>query len=174
MADKVTFAVSCTPQEELSTENSTTTYVIASEVNKSLGGSGTATVSAYNGIAADQGYLNATVNYLEAPDGAGNEVQISSESSASFVFIKNTGHIWGGDATTLGDADTSATLKVTTNSGAILISNLAAGEAIVLKGKQSGSGATIVASGIEVETVLANGAETSGGNHLAVEYLVVD
>ena len=173
MADKVTFAVSCTPQEELSTENSTTTYVIASEVNKSLGGSGTATVSAYNGIAADQGYLNATVNYLEAPDGAGNEVQISSESSASFVFIKNTGHIFS-SATVLGDADISATLKVTTNSGAILISNLAAGEAIVLKGKQSGSGATIVASGIEVETVLSNGAETSGGNHLAVEYLVVD
>tara|TARA_B100000315_G_C14324626_1_gene472383 strand:- start:83 stop:604 length:522 start_codon:yes stop_codon:yes gene_type:complete len=173
MADKVTFAVSCTPQEELSTENSTTTYVIASEVNKSLGGSGTATCASYAGTAANQGYLNATVNYLEAPDGAGNEVQISSESSASFVFIKNTGHIFS-SATVLGDADTSATLKVTTNSGAILISNLAAGEAIVLKGKQSGSGATIVASGIEVETVLSNGAETSGGNHLAVEYLVVD
>jgi|TARA_Y100000296_G_C5019792_1_gene179274 hypothetical protein len=173
MADKVTFAVSCTPQEELSTENSTTTYVIASEVNKSLGGSGTATCASYAGTAANQGYLNATVNYLEAPDGAGNEVAISSESSASFVFIKNTGHIFS-SATVLGDADTSATLKVTTNSGAILISNLAAGEAIVLKGKQSGSGATIVASGIEVETVLSNGAETSGGNHLAVEYLVVD
>ena len=174
MADSVRFSVYCTPVEELIDENSGERSVLASEIGKSLGGSGTATVSAYNGTAANQGYLNATVNYLEAPDGAGNEVAISSESSASFVFIKNTGHIWGGDATTLGDADTSATLKVTTNSGAILISNLAAGEAIVLKGKQSGSGATIVASGIEVETVLANGAETSGGNHLAVEYLVVD
>jgi len=174
MADSVKFSVNCTPVEELTDENSGTHSVVASEVGKSLGGSGTATVDAYDGTAANQGYLNATVNYLEAPDGAGNEVAISSESSASFVFIKNTGHIWGGDATTLGDADTSATLKVTTNSGAILISNLAAGEAIVLKGKQSGSGATIVASGIEVETVLSNGAETSGGNHLAVEYLVVD
>tara|TARA_R100000789_G_C2993937_1_gene146889 strand:+ start:579 stop:1100 length:522 start_codon:yes stop_codon:yes gene_type:complete len=173
MADKVTFAVSCTPQEELSTENSTTTYVIASEVNKSLGGSGTATCASYAGTAANQGYLNATVNYLEAPDGAGNEVQISSESSASFVFIKNTGHVFS-SATVLGDAETSLTLKVTTNSGAILISLLAAGEAIVLKGRQSGSGAVIVASGIKVETVLSNGADTSDGNHLAVEYLVVD
>ena len=173
MADSVRFSVYCTPVEELTDENSGERSVLASEIGKSLGGSGTATVSAYNGIAADQGYLNATVNYLEAPDGAGNEVRISSESSASFVFIKNTGHVFS-SATVLGDAETSLTLKVTTNSGAILISLLAAGEAIVLKGRQSGSGAVIVASGIKVETVLSNGADTSDGNHLAVEYLVVD
>ena len=89
MADKVTFAVSCTPQEELTNENSGTTYVIASEVNKSLGGSGTATCASYAGTAADQGYLNATVNYMEAIDSA-DTTDISSEGTATFVFIKNT------------------------------------------------------------------------------------
>ena len=36
MADKVTYAVSCTPQEELTNENSGTTFVIASEVNTTV------------------------------------------------------------------------------------------------------------------------------------------
>ena len=68
MADKVTYAISCTPQEELTNENGGTQYVIASEVNKGLGGSGESVVADYAGTASNQGYLNATVNYLEAID----------------------------------------------------------------------------------------------------------
>ena len=70
MADKVSFGVTCTPQEELTNENSGTHYVMASEVNTSLGGSGQATCASYAGTAANQGYLNATVNYLEGVDSA--------------------------------------------------------------------------------------------------------
>ena len=84
MADKVTYSVSCTPQEELTNENSGTIYVIASEVNKSLGGSGTATCASYAGTADNQGYLNATVNYREAIDSA-DTTDISSESSAKSI-----------------------------------------------------------------------------------------
>ena len=58
MADKVTYAISCTPQEELTDENSGTRYVLASEVGKSLGGSGVATAASYGGTADNQGYLN--------------------------------------------------------------------------------------------------------------------
>ena len=165
MADKVTFAVSCTPQEELTNENSGTIYVIASEVNKSLGGSGAATCASYDGTAANQGYLNATVNYMEAIDSA-DTTDISDEGTATFVFIKNTGYTFI-SATVLGDA-LSKSLKVM--SGTTLISVLDAGEAIVLKDDNAG----IACTGIHVRTVDTDGSNNTSAGHLAVEYLVVD
>ena len=165
MADKVTFAVGCTPQEELTNENSGTIYVIASEVNKSLGGSGAATCDSYAGTAANQGYLNATVNYMEAIDSA-DTTDISAEGTATFVFIKNTGYTFS-SATALGDA-LSKSLKVM--SGTTLISVLDAGEAIVLKDDNAG----IACTGIHVRTVDTDGNNNASAGHLAVEYLVVD
>ena len=165
MADKVTFAVSCTPQEELTNENSGTTYVIASEVNKSLGGSGTATCASYAGTAANQGYLNATVNYMEALDSA-DTTDISAEGTATFVFIKNTGYTFS-SATALG-ALLAKSLKVM--SGTTLISVLDAGEAIVLKDDNAG----IACTGIHVRTVDTDGSNNTSAGHLAVEYLIVD
>ena len=58
MADKVTYSVSCTPQEELTDENSGSHYVMSGEVGRSLGGSGVATAASFGGTAAAQGYLN--------------------------------------------------------------------------------------------------------------------
>jgi len=166
MADKVTFAVSCTPQEELSTENSTTTYVIASEVNKSLGGSGTATCASYAGTAANQGYLNATVNYFEGLDSA-DDTDLSSESSATFIFIKNTGFTFS-SATALGAALSKA-LKIMAPGGTTLISILDPGEAIVLKDDNAG-----LDGRFHVRTVDLDGSNNTSAGHLAVEYLVVD
>lgn len=171
MADSVRYSVSCTPVEEVTDENSQTHTVLASEIKSALGGSGTATVADYSASAANQGYKDAAVNYKEAPDGGGGEVAISSESTASFLFIKNTGFVFS-SATVLGDSDSSRLVKVTANSGAIILSCLDAGEAIILKGLQATG--TIDASGIKIETVNSDGSEASGGNHLAVEYLVVD
>lgn len=165
MADKVTYAISCTPQEELTNENGGTQYVIASEVNKGLGGSGEAVVANYAGTKENQGYLDATVNYLEAIDSA-NTTDISAESTASFVFIKNTGYTYG-TATTLGPALDKA-LKVM--SGTTLLSVLDKGEAIVLKDDNRG----IDCTGIHVRTVDLNGGDNGSAGHLAVEYLVVD
>ena len=166
MADKVTFAVSCTPQEELSTENSTTTYVIASEVNKSLGGSGTATCASYAGTAANQGYLNATVNYFEGLDSA-DDTDLSSESSATFIFIKNTGFTFS-SATALGAALSKA-LKIMAPGGTTLISILDPGEAIVLKDDNAG-----LDGRFHVRTVDLDGSNNTSAGHLAVEYLIVD
>lgn len=165
MADKVTYAISCTPQEELTDENSGTRYVLASEVGKSLGGSGVATAASYGGTADNQGYLNQAVNYREADDN-NNTTNISGESTATFVFIKNTGYTYS-SATALGVALDKA---VKVMSGTTLISVLDPGEAIVLKDDNAG----IDCGGIHVRTVNLNGADNSSAGHLAVEYLVVD
>jgi len=166
MADKVTFAVSCTPQEELSTENSTTTYVIASEVNKTLGGSGTATCASYAGTAANQGYLNATVNYFEGLDSA-DDTDLSSEATATFIFIKNTGYTFS--STTALGASLSKALKIMAPGGTTIISVLDPGEAIILKDDNAG-----LDGRFHVRTVDLDGSDNTSAGHLAVEYLIVD
>ncbi len=171
MADKVRYAVSVTPLEDITDEQSNTYTVISGEVGQSLGGSGEAPVVDYSASAANQGYKDGAVNYLEAPDGAGGEVAISSESSASFVFIKNTGFVFS-SATVLGAANTTRRVKVTVNSGAIILAILGAGECFIMPVPDITT--PIVASGVKVETVDSDGSEAAGGIHLAVEYLVVD
>jgi hypothetical protein len=104
MAGKIRFAVSATPIETLTDENSGTHDVIAGEVLKQLGGSGESlALTAYNGAAANQGYLNATVNYKSADYTAGGAKL--TNTIPDFIFIKNTGHIFS-SATVLGAVST--------------------------------------------------------------------
>ena len=165
MSDTIRYAISVEPREELTDENGNTKTVISGEVYKSLGGSGVAAMTAYNGSAADQGYLNATVNYLEAID-SDDTTDISAEATASFVFIKNTGFTFS-SATALGDALTKS-LKVM--SGTTLLAVLDAGEPFIMKDDNAG----IVCTGIHVRTVDTDGGDNASAGHLAVEYLVVD
>ena len=171
MADRIVYAISVKPVETITDENASEHDVISGEVATNLGGNGEATVADYSASAAMQGYKDAAVNYLEAPDGAGGEVAISTETTASFVFIRNTGFVFS-SVTALGAVENDRLLKVTANSGAIILAVLDAGEPFCMKALQSTG--TIDASGIKVETVNSNGAEASGGVNLAVEYLVVD
>ena len=172
MADKVKFRVHCTPLEDIQDENSQIHTVMSSEIGRTLGGAGECVIADYNPalggtVAADaavQGYLNKAPSYLSADDG-GDTTDISSETTASFVFIKNTGRKFD-TVTALGDAYT-ASLKVM--SASTMISVLAPGEAIILKDANRGLNCTT----IHVRTVATNGTTTSDGN-LAVEYLVVD
>jgi len=166
MADSVQFSVSCTPVEELATENSGTSNILASEVNTSLGGSGTATVASYAGTAANQGYLNATVNYFEGLDSS-DSTDLSSETSATFIFIKNTGFTFS-SATVLG-ASLSKALKIMAPGGTTIISVLDPGEAIVLKDDNAG-----LDGRFHVRTVDLDGSDNTSAGHLAIEYLVVD
>jgi hypothetical protein len=170
MSDTIRYSVHLTPTEQITDENAGTHDVLASEVNKSLGGKGEIVVTDYSGTAAAQGYKDAAVNYKEAPDGAGGEVAISTESSASCIWIKNTGCAYSA-TTTLGDPCTTRSIKVTANSGAIILSVLDAGECF---GPMKDDNAGLDASGIKVETVETDSSESAGGTHLAVEYLVVD
>lgn len=165
MADKVTYAISVTPQEELTEENAGTRYILASEVGKTLGGNGVATAASFAGSAANQGYKDITVNYLSAADD-GDATDISAETSATFVFIKNTGYTFS-SATALG-ASLNKALKVMI--GTTMISVLDAGECLVLKDDNAGLNGTT----IHVRTVDLDGSNNASAGHLAVEYLVVD
>lgn len=171
MADSVKFAVSVTPVEELTDEQGNVHSVIAGEVGKSLGGNGSAVVVDFSDTAVKQGYLNATVNYLECVDNS--STQISAETTASFVFIKNTGYLFS-SATVLGAALASHSVVVTTiNTGTTVIACLAAGEAIVLKSILTNS-QQIDCTKIKVQVFEADGSAAGAADHLAVEYLVVD
>ena len=104
MADRIKFAVRCTPIETITDENAAEHDILASEVNRSLGGGGDSVdLTSYAGTAANQGYLNAAVNYKIATHSAGGTALSATEGD--FVFIKNTGYKFS-DATTLGASTT--------------------------------------------------------------------
>ena len=108
MAGKIRFAVSAVPIETLTDENSGTHDVIAGEVLKQLGGSGDSlALTAYNGTAANQGYLNATVNYSTATHADGGTKLTATEGD--FIFIKNTGYKFS-SATVLGASTTDVVI----------------------------------------------------------------
>ena len=110
MADRVKFAVSAIPIETLTDENSGTHDVIAGEIGKGLGGSGDSLgVANFTTLtAANQGYLNTTVNYKTASYAAGGTA-LTATATADFLFIKNTGHTFS-SATVLGDVSTNVVI----------------------------------------------------------------
>ena len=109
MADHIQFKVSAVPVEELTDENGGTKKIIASEIGRSLrGGGNSVNLTDYSLSAATQGYSNGTVNYIQAPIGAGG-AQIGSGVSYKFIYIKHTGHLYS-NATTLGDTTTDCVL----------------------------------------------------------------
>lgn len=165
MGDSVRYGVSVNPLEEITDEQSNPYTVISGEVGRNLGGSGVAAVTDYSAAANIQGYKDNAVNYREAIDST-DATDISSESSATFVFIKNTGFLYS-SATVLGAALT-ASVKVM--SGTTLLTLLDAGEVYVAKDDNAG----IDCTGIHVRAVTTAGANDTGLGHLAVEFLVVD
>lgn len=110
MANRVSFAVSATPIETLTSEDAITTYdVLAGEVGKVLGGSGEVDVTNYSGDADDQGFKDGSPYYVHAEFSAaaeGNKLT-SATAGANFYFIKHTGYAVSGTShTTLGSATT--------------------------------------------------------------------
>ena len=165
MGDSVRYGLSVNPLEEITDEQGNTYTVVSGEVGRNLGGSGVAAVTDYSGAADVQGYKDNAVNYREAIDST-DATDISSEASASFVFIKNTGFTYS-SATVLGAALT-ASVKVM--SGTTLLSLLDAGEVYVAKDDNAG----IDCTGTHVRSVTTAGANDTNLGHLAVEFLVVD
>lgn len=165
MADSVKYQISVQPLEELTEENGGTRNIIASEVGKTLGGSGAAAVTDYSGTAAAQGYKDAAVSYGEAIDDADTD-DLSSETTASFVFVRNTGYTYS-SATALG-ASLAKALKIMV--GTTLIAVLDPGEPWTTKDDNAG----IDCTGIHVRTVDLDGSDNASAGHLAYEYLVAD
>lgn len=111
MADRITFAVSATPVETLTTENSTSVDVIASEVNAVLGGGGDSVdLDGFEDAAASQGYLNGSPYYVDAIHTAGGTALVSG-GAKDFVFIKNTGFFYS-SSSALGSPSSHAVLVV--------------------------------------------------------------
>jgi len=109
MASRIKFNVSAIPIETLTNENSGTKDVIASEVNKILGGGGDSIdLSNYAGTLIQQGYKDGAVGYLSVTHSAGG-TQISTRANPDFIFIKNTGYKYS-TATALGVATTDCVL----------------------------------------------------------------
>lgn len=169
---KVNFAVSCTPVEVPAVEFGTGGDQISSEVGKSLGGSGSISMADFAGGAADQGYNDQTVNYLECVDNS--STQISAETTAKFVLIKNTGYLFS-NATTLGAALADHLVRVTAEGGTdtVVLATLNAREAIILKAEEA-TNLPINCTYIKVRTYESDGSAAGATDHLAVEYLVTD
>jgi|2_EtaG_2_1085320.scaffolds.fasta_scaffold134299_1 hypothetical protein len=168
MADRISYSVSVTPIETIAgEETSITNDIIASEIGKSFSGNGTAAVTNYSGTAANQGYKDRTVNYKEAEDDSDAIDLVDGESTATFIYIKNTGYAFN-SATVLGAA-LNKSLKIMAPGGTTLISILDPGEAIVLKDDNAG-----LDGKFHVRTVDLDGSNNTDAGHLAVEYLVVD
>ncbi len=110
MADRIKFRVSAMPIETLTTENNTDKDVIASEVNRILGGGGdSVSLDGYEDSASGQGYANAAPYYIDAVHTAGGTQCVSGVKD--FVYIKNTGFFYD-TSTTLGAVSTHAVLVV--------------------------------------------------------------
>lgn len=104
MADRIRFGVNLTPIETLTDENGGTRDIVASEVGRSLSGSGESiTISDYSAVADVQGYKDAAVNYRSASHASGGTALSTLEGD--FFYIKNTGYKYS-SATTLGAATT--------------------------------------------------------------------
>ena len=171
MADSVQFSISCTPIEVPTVEEGTASGIMASEVGKSLGGSGAAVVADFGATGALQGYKDAAAFYLECVDNSAT--QISAETTASFVFIKNTGKLFSSTSVLGAVLPNSEHIVVTTdNTGITVIASLAPGEALILKALQSTK--TIDCTKIKVQTFESNGGSAGAADHIAVEFLVVD
>ena len=111
MANRVTFAVSATPIETLTSEDATTTYdVLAGEVGKVLGGSGDSlAITSYTGTNTHVGFVDGSPYYVHAEFSAlaeGNKLTAAA-AGADFYFVKHTGYAVSGTShTTLGSATT--------------------------------------------------------------------
>ena len=167
MSDNVKYAISVKPIEVITDENGGEYSVIAGEVGKTLGCSGTALVLNYAEEVAAQGYLNAAAYYREAIDSA--DSTILTEQMASFVFIKNTGYTYS-SSSVLGAALAKSLKIMVGDNDKEMIAILDAGEGIVLKDDNSG----IDCTAIYVRTVDTNGSENESAGHLAVEFLTTD
>ena len=181
MADRIQFAVSATPVETLTSgDGATTSDILAGEVARTLGGAGSAVVSNYQNSNATQGLggsdagpgINLYVNCVD-----NSATAISSEATASFLIIKNTGKLFssttalGEDVPVTGNHVRVSLVNTTTNNLAFL----APGEAFIMSiGGTALSNFPIDCSKIFVQSYESDGTAAGAADHIAVEFLAVD
>ena len=149
MADKVKFAVSVTPIEDVgaSQEGSASNFIAASECFGSAGGDGqvggAATdgdkltgITIESGGGANDGYTDSAKYYLQATQVAeASAVLVTDLAATGFVYFKHTGFEYNSTTALSSTANTTDLLSIQTNSASnerVTIARLYAGEAIVL------------------------------------------
>ena len=138
MASNIKYAVSATPIYTMQdAEASSDVDVIAADIAKTVGGSGSSTCGFANTI----GFGSGAPAYAESGASfSGTALSIGTFTTTKFVYIKHTGYLWD-DASTLGAA-TDQGLKictVATIADATTIAVLNPGDAIVLPFNTAGT-----------------------------------
>ena len=148
MADKVRFAVSVTPIEDVgaSQEGSASNFIAASEAfsgggSGQVGGANTdgdklTGVTVESGGGANDGYTDSAKYYLSATQVAeSSAVLVTDLAATGFVYFKHTGFEYSSTTALSSTANTTDLLAIQTNSASnerVTIARLYAGEAIVL------------------------------------------
>ena len=185
MADKVKFAVSVTPIEDVgaSQEGSASNFIAASECFGSAGGSGqvggAATdgdkltgITVESGGGANDGYTDSAKYYLQATQvDEASAVLVTDLAATGFVYFKHTGFEYNSPTALSSTANTTDLLSIQTNSASnerVTIARLYAGEAIALpvrKGCTLNEFAICASDGVAVDGT----ASTQGT--IAVEFM---
>jgi hypothetical protein len=185
MADKVRFAVSVTPIEDVgsSQEGSASNFIAASECFGSAGGDGQVGGAATDGDkltgltiesggGAHDGYTDSAKYYLSATQAAeSSAVLIADLAALGFVYFKHTGFEYSSTSALSSTANTTDLLSIQTNSASnerVTIARLYAGESIVLpvrKGTSLNNFAICASDGVAVDGTAA----TQGD--IAVEFM---
>ena len=184
MADKVRFAVSVTPIEDVgaSQEGSASNFIAASECfsgggDGQVGGANTdgdklTGITIESGGGAHDGYTDSAKYYLSATQAAeSSAVLIADLAALGFVYFKHTGFEYSSTSALSTTANTTDLLSIQTNSASnerVTIARLYAGESIVLpvrKGTSLNDFAICASDGVAVDGT----ASTQGT--IAVEFL---
>ena len=184
MADKVRFAVSVTPIEDVGStqEGTVSTFISASECFGSVGGDGQVGGAATDGDkltgltiesggGAHDGYTDGARYYLQATAVAqASAVLVSDLAALGFVYFKHTGFEYSTTSALSTTANTADLLNISTNSASnerVTFARLYAGEAIVLpvrRGTSLNNFAIASTDGTNIDT-------TTGANDIGVEFM---
>ena len=184
MADKVQFAVSVTPIEDVgaSSQGGASNFIAASECfgtaggNGHVGGSNTdgdklTGITIESGGGAHDGYTDSAKYYLQATAVAeASAVLVSDLANLGFVYFKHTGFEYSTTSALSSTANTADLLSISTNSASnerVVIARLYAGEAICLpvrKGCSLYEFAICSSDGTNVDN-------STGANDIGVEFM---
>ena len=170
MADKIRFAVSATPIEDVgaSQEGSVSNFIAASEAfngggSGQVGGAATdgdklTGITIESGGGAHDGYTDSAKYYLSATQAAeSSAVLIADLAALGFVYFKHTGFEYSTTSALSSTANTTDLLSIQTNSASnerVTIARLYAGESIVLpvrKGTSLNNFAICASDGVAVD-----------------------
>ena len=170
MADKIRFAVSATPIEDVgaSQEGSVSNFIAASEAfngggSGQVGGAATdgdklTGLTIESGGGAHDGYTDSAKYYLSATQAAeSSAVLIADLAALGFVYFKHTGFEYSTTSALSSTANTTDLLSIQTNSASnerVTIARLYAGESIVLpvrKGTSLNNFAICASDGVAVD-----------------------